>query len=177
MDALTRLRGQVRESAGSENNAKNEIFSEKSSLSVTFGTFGDLPLLTLYTPESWKFPMKTIRMRIELTSEQRKVVDHNIDANRLVYNSLITACKNVHRKTGRLPTVFDLNKLGTRMRHNHGYISDAYSTTLNATSKRVIKACEKTLDGKRPKGKHKAESTAEEDPQESKYFKYRYGFS
>ena len=111
--------------------------------------------------------MKTIRMRIELTSEQRKVVDHNIDANRLVYNSLITACKNVHRKTGRLPTVFDLNKLGTQMRHNHGYISDAYSTTLNATSKRVIEACEKTLGGKRHKGERKAESTAEEDPQES----------
>ena len=52
MDALTRLQGRVRESAGSENNAKNEIFSEKSSLSVTFGTFGDLPLLTLYTPVS-----------------------------------------------------------------------------------------------------------------------------
>ena len=111
--------------------------------------------------------MKTIRMRIELTSEQRKVVDHNIDANRLVYNSLITACRITYLKTGRLPTVFDLNKLGTRMRHNHGYISDAYSTTLNATSKRVIKACEKTLSGKRYKGERKAESTAEEDPQES----------
>jgi len=111
--------------------------------------------------------MKTIRMRIELTSEQRKVVDHNIDANRLVYNSMITACKNVHRKTGRLPTVFDLNKLGTQMRHNHRYIRDAYSMTLNATSKRVIKACEKTLGSKRHKGERKAESTAEVDPQES----------
>ena len=111
--------------------------------------------------------MKTIRMRIELTSEQRKAVDHNIDANRLVYNSMITACKNVHRKTGRLPTVFDLSKLGTQMRHNHRYIRDAYSTTLNATSKRVIKACEKTLSSKRHKGERKAESTAEENPQES----------
>ncbi|MBO5600013.1 MAG: helix-turn-helix domain-containing protein, partial [Candidatus Methanomethylophilus sp.] len=110
--------------------------------------------------------MKTIRMRIELTSEQRKVVDHNIDANRLVYNSMITACKNVHRKTGRLPTVFDLNKLGTQMRHNHRYIRDAYSMTLNATSKRVIKACEKTLRGKRHRGERKARSTAEADPQE-----------
>ena len=110
--------------------------------------------------------MKTIKMRIELTSEQRKVVDHNIDANRLVYNSMITACKIVYHTTGRLPTVFDLNKLGTQMRHNHEYIGSAYSTTLNSTSKRVIKACEKTLGGKRHKGERKAESTAEENPQE-----------
>ena len=111
--------------------------------------------------------MKTIRMHMELTSEQRKAVDHNIDANRLVYNSMITACKIVHHTAGRLPTVFDLNKLGTQMRHNHRYIRDAYSTTLNSTSKRVIKACEKTLSSKRHKGERKAESTVEEDLQES----------
>ena len=69
--------------------------------------------------------MKTIKMCIELTSEQRKVVDHNIDANRFVYNSIITACKIVYHTTGHLPTVFDLNKLGTQMRHNHEYIGSA----------------------------------------------------
>jgi len=53
------------------------------------------------------------------------------------------------------------------MRHNHRYIRDAFSTTLNATSKRVIKACEKTLSSKRHKGERKAESTAEVDLQES----------
>ena len=111
--------------------------------------------------------MKTTKMRIELTSEQRKAVDHNIDANRLVYNSMITACKIVYHTAGRLPTVFDLNKLGTQMRHNHEYIGSAYSTTLNSTSKRVIKACEKTLGKKRRKDKRKTETSAEEDSQGS----------
>ena len=111
--------------------------------------------------------MKTIKMPIELTSEQRKVVDHNIDANRLVYNSLITACRIVYLTTGKLPTLFDLNRLGTQMRHNHEYIRRAYSVTLNVTSKRVIKACEKTLDRKRHKSKYKSDTSFEEDLQES----------
>ena len=56
--------------------------------------------------------MKTLRFRIEPTSEQRKAIDHEIEANRLVYNCFVTACKLFHRKNGKLSTVFDLNKLG-----------------------------------------------------------------
>ena len=89
--------------------------------------------------------MKTLRFRIEPTSEQRKAIDHGIEANRLAYNNFITACKLSHRKNGKLPTVFDLNKLGTRFRHNCAFVSKAYSTTLNETAKRAISACQKTL--------------------------------
>ncbi len=89
--------------------------------------------------------MKTIKFRIEPNSEQRKVIDHMIDANRLVYNNMLTACKIHYKKTKELPSVFDMNKMGTRMRHNSSYVAQAYSMTLNETAGRVIKACEKTL--------------------------------
>ena len=89
--------------------------------------------------------MKTIKFRIEPNSEQRKVIDQMIDANHLVYNNMLTACKIHYGKTKELPSVFDLNKMNTTMRHNSPYVSQAYSTTLNGTAGRVIKACEKTL--------------------------------
>ena len=89
--------------------------------------------------------MKTIKFRIELNSEQRKVIDHMIDANRLVYNNMLTACKIHYKKAKELPSVFDMNKMGTRMRHNSPYVAQAHSMTLNETAGRVIKACEKTL--------------------------------
>ena len=68
-----------------------------------------------------------------------------IDANRLVYNNMLTACKIYYAKTKELPSVFDMNKMGTRVRHNSPYVAQAYSMTLNETAGRVIKACEKTL--------------------------------
>ncbi len=37
--------------------------------------------------------MKTLKVRIEPNSAQRKVIDRMIDANRLVYNGLVVACK------------------------------------------------------------------------------------
>ncbi len=88
--------------------------------------------------------MKTIKFRIEPNSEQRIVLDQMIDANRLVYNNMLTACKIHYTKTKELPSVFDMNKMGTRMRHNSPYVAQAYSLTLNETAGRVIKACEKT---------------------------------
>ena len=96
--------------------------------------------------------MKTIKFRIEPNSEQRDIIDQMIDANRLVYNNMLTACKIHYAKTKELPSVFDMNKMGTRMRHNSPYVAQAYSMTLNETAGRVIKACEKTL------GVHEKES-------------------
>ena len=89
--------------------------------------------------------MKTLKVRIDPTSEQRKAIDHNIEANRLVYNNLLTACRLQYEMTKKLPSAFDLNRLGTRMRKNSPFVADAYSTTLNETAKRVVQACEKTL--------------------------------
>ena len=90
--------------------------------------------------------MKTIKFRIEPNSQQREMMDQMIDANRLVYNSMLTACKIQYEKEGTIPTVFDLNKLATIMRHNSSYISSAHSMSLQETSKRVHEAFERTLD-------------------------------
>ena len=89
--------------------------------------------------------MKTIKFRIEPNSEQRKVIDQMIDANRLVYNNMLTACKVHYGKTEELLSSFDLIKIGTRMRHNSPYMAQAYSLTLNETAGRVIRACGRTL--------------------------------
>ncbi len=68
-----------------------------------------------------------------------------INANRLVYNNFLTACKLKYDSSGILPSVFDLNRIGTRMRHNSPYVASSHSTTINELSKRAIMACEKTL--------------------------------
>ncbi|MDY5871879.1 MAG: helix-turn-helix domain-containing protein, partial [Candidatus Methanomethylophilaceae archaeon] len=89
--------------------------------------------------------MKTIKFRIEPNAAQREAIDQMIDANRLVYNNMITACKIQYNKDGKTPSVFDLNRMGTRMRRNAPYVAKAYSLTLNETSKRVLQAFKKTL--------------------------------
>ena len=93
--------------------------------------------------------MKTIKVRIEPNAEQRHSIDIQIDANRIVYNGMITACKLKYEKDAKLPSVFDLNKIGTRMRKNSPYIASAYSMTLNETSKRVISSAKKTMDNEK----------------------------
>jgi putative transposase len=75
-----------------------------------------------------------------------------IDANRLVYNNMVTACKIQYNRDGKVSSVFDLNRMGTRMRRNSPYVAEAYSLTLNETSKRVVQAFKKTL------GDHKKET-------------------
>ncbi len=95
--------------------------------------------------------MKTLKMRIEPNSEQRKEIDFMLDANRLVYNGLITACKSKYSREDMLPSFFDLNKLITKMRANSSYLKAACSNSQYATAKRVLQACKKTL------GDHKKE--------------------
>ena len=56
--------------------------------------------------------MKTIRFRIEPNAAQREAIDQAIDANRIVYNNMVTACKIQYNRDGKVPSVFDLNKIG-----------------------------------------------------------------
>ncbi|MBO4356960.1 MAG: helix-turn-helix domain-containing protein, partial [Candidatus Methanomethylophilaceae archaeon] len=67
---------------------------EKDQKSV----YSDTPLICLYTQLSWNHRMKTIKFRIEPNSEQRKIIDQMVDANRLVYNNMVTACKLQYEK-------------------------------------------------------------------------------
>ena len=89
--------------------------------------------------------MKTLKICLDPTKEQKEAMDLNIEANRYVYNNFLTACKRKYESTGELPSIFNLNKLGTRFRRNCPFIRKAYSMTLNETSKRAIRACEDTL--------------------------------
>ena len=45
--------------------------------------------------------MKTIRFRIEPNAAQREAIDQAIDANRLVYNNMVTACKIQYNRDGK----------------------------------------------------------------------------
>ena len=94
--------------------------------------------------------MRTIKFRIEPNSEQRNVIDQMIDANRLAYNNMLTACKLQYEKDGTIPSVFDLNRSSTKMRHNSPYVKKAHSMTLLETSKRVHEAFERTLKENTP---------------------------
>jgi len=77
---------------------------------------------------------RSLKMRIEPDSEQRKVIEASFRYHCYVYNALITACKSFYRSNGRLPSQFDLNKLCTRIWHNcpflHRYI---YQNAMNET--------------------------------------------
>ena len=95
--------------------------------------------------------MKAIKFRIEPNSVQRSIIDQMIDANRLAYNNMLTACKIQYEKDGTIPSVFDLNKLTTIMRHSSPYVKKAHSMTLLETSKRVHEAFERTLKENRKK--------------------------
>ena len=96
--------------------------------------------------------MKTLKVRIEPNSAQRKVIDHNIEANRYVFNALVTASKQYFKVSGRLPSVFDLNKLTTKMRNNSPFLGEALAMTFMATSVQVFRACKKTLDTHKREG-------------------------
>ena len=95
--------------------------------------------------------MKTVKFRIEPYSVQRSIIDQMIDANRLVYNNMLTVCKIQYEKDGTIPSVFDLNKLTTIMRHNSPYVKKAHSMTLLETSKRVHEAFTMMMDNNRKK--------------------------
>ena len=111
---------------------------------MDIATFGDPCLNFIYQP--WLVhTMRTLKFRIEPNSKQRRQIDINIEANRLTYNALLTACKMEYRKTGTLLDVFSLNRLGTKLRNNCPSIGSAYAMTLQDTSRRVHQACERTL--------------------------------
>ena len=109
---------------------------------------------------------RSLKMRIEPDSEQRKVIEASFRYHCYVYNALITACKLYFKTNGRLPSQFDLNKLCTRIWQNcpflHRYL---YQNAMNETAKRVLQAfakCEENRRGKerRNRGKSKGKEDA-----------------
>ena len=111
---------------------------------MDIATFGDPCLNFIYQP--WLVhTMRTLKFRIEPNSKQRRQIDINIEANRLTYNALLTACKMEYRKTGTLLDVFSLNRICTRIRNNCPFIGTTYAMILQDTSRRVHHACKDSL--------------------------------
>jgi len=95
---------------------------------------------------------RSLKMRIEPNSEQRKIIDDSFRIHCYVYNGLITACKLYHRKYEKLPSQFTLNKLCTVIWHNSPYMHDIiYQNAMNETAKRVLQAFDKCEENRRKK--------------------------
>jgi putative transposase len=89
---------------------------------------------------------KVVKMRIEPNSSQRRIIDHTIDYNRYIFNSLITANKLFFRKHSRLLSEFEMNNLCTILRKRWSCFRVMHSTTHNDVSRRVHQACRKCMD-------------------------------
>ena len=99
---------------------------------------------------------RSLKMRIEPNSNQRMIIEKSFRLHCYVYNGLITACKLYHKKNGKLPSQFTLNKLCTKIWHNSPYMYDIiYQNSMNETAKRVLQAFNKCEENRKKKG-HKA---------------------
>ena len=83
---------------------------------------------------------RSLKMRIEPTSEQRAFIDESIRVHHYVYNALITAVKLYFGHNGKLPSHNELNRICTRIWQNNPWMHDTYQNTFNQASKRVLDA-------------------------------------
>ncbi len=87
---------------------------------------------------------RSITMRVEPNSEQRRFIDESIRVHHYVYNALITAVKLYFSNYGKMPSQNELNSLCTEMWRKNEWIHTIYQNTMNQASKRVLdafKAC------------------------------------
>jgi len=95
---------------------------------------------------------RSLKVRIEPNSGQRRSIDESLRYHCYVYNGLITACKLYHQKNGKLPSQFILNKTCTVIWHNSPYMHDVlYQNAMNETAKRVLQAFEKCEENRKKK--------------------------
>ena len=95
---------------------------------------------------------RSLKMRIEPNSGQRMIIDESFRIHCYVYNGLITACKLYHKKNGKLPSQFTLNKICTVIWHNSPNMHDIiYQNSMNETAKRVLQAFDKCEENRRRK--------------------------
>ena len=83
---------------------------------------------------------RSITMRIEPDSEQRRFIDESIRVHHYVYNALITAVKLYFSNNGRMPSQNELNSLCTEMWRKNEWMHGMYQNTMNQASKRVLDA-------------------------------------
>ena len=95
---------------------------------------------------------RSLKMRIEPNSGQRRIIEESLRCHCYVYNGLITACKLYYKKNGKLPSQFTLNKICTVIWHNSPYMHEfLYQNAMNETAKRVLQAFDKCEDNRKKK--------------------------
>lgn len=105
--------------------------------------------------------MKTLKMELEPTASQKETLDAHIEGTRYVYNDIITACKTVYRKTGKLPSKFDLYNLCIRFRDNAPFVKELHSMAVQYTVDTALQACRACL--KHNRKKRKSETNGADD--------------
>ena len=83
---------------------------------------------------------RSITMRIEPNSSQRKYIDESIRIHHYVYNSMITAVRIYFSNNGRLPSQNTLNRLCTKIWNKNPWMHTIYQNTMNMTVMRVLAA-------------------------------------
>ena len=107
--------------------------------------------------------IRTLKMELEPTSAQRKMLDAHIEGLRYLYNAVITASKLTYRKTGKLPSQFDMNNLCTRFRHNSLFLKELHSMAVQYTASTALQACRACLTNAKRKAKKKSASPGDPD--------------
>ena len=88
----------------------------------------------------------TVKLKLDPSSEEERRIDRNIEGNRVVYNQMVTYCKLHLENEGRLPTQFDLNKLGAEIWRKNPSVKCIYNNSMHVTSGRVLQAYKKILE-------------------------------
>ena len=82
----------------------------------------------------------TVKLKLDPSSEEERRINRNIEGNRVVYNQMVTYCKLHLENEGRLPTQFDLNKLGAEIWRKNPSVKCIYNNSMHVTSGRVLQA-------------------------------------
>ena len=82
----------------------------------------------------------TVKLKLDPSSEEERRINRNIEGNRVVYNQMVTYCKLHLENEGRLPTRFDLNKVGAEIWRKNPSIKHIYNNSMHVTSGRVLQA-------------------------------------
>lgn len=88
----------------------------------------------------------TAKLRLYPTSKQMRMIEGNIEGNRIVYNQMVTYCRLSLEHKGCLPTYFDLNRLGAEMWRRTPSIHHIHNNSMHMTSKRVLQSYGRILE-------------------------------
>lgn len=77
------------------------------------------------------------KYRLYPNKTQEATLEHQLDLCRWTYNRLLLHCRSTNKKTGKLPTLFDLNKLLVKLKTENLELEQVHSQILQNISKRI----------------------------------------